>query len=453
MSVLQLLLYVLFLTVLLAWSATGHVAVRADLTHVDSARGFTKRDLLRRMAARTRARVDKRWSPPRPRPGGGGNDTGVTASVSREGDNLYSEYLIHLSIGTPQPQRVALTLDTGSDLIWTQCGCRSCFHQPFPALDASASSTLRNYSCFDPLCAWGGLALSGCTVNDNQCFYVHSNGDNSGFTSGKISEDTFTFQANGKAVAVMPSLRFGCGMYNTGNFKSNESGVAGFGRGPMSLPSQLKALKFSYCFTSIVESGNSPVFLGSFGNLDAQATGPLQSTRFARGPSEGPNSSLYYLSLKGVTVGNRRLPFDASTFALRADGSGGTVIDSSTAITTFPRAVFRTLREEFVSQVSLSVANVSTGDADSMLCFSISPDQNVTAVPKLILHLEGADWELPRESYVLRVDGDRLCVVINSAGDSGMTTVIGNFQQQNMHMAYDLGSNKLSFVPARCDKL
>ncbi|XP_051228056.1 aspartic proteinase nepenthesin-1 [Lolium perenne] len=466
MSVLQLLLYVVFLTALLAWSAAGHVAVRADLTHVDSARGFTKRELLRRMAARTQARVDKRWSPPRPRPGGGGNDTaGVMASVSRDGDpdNVYSEYLIHLSIGTPRPQRVALTLDTGSDLIWTQCGCRSCFHQPFPALDASASTTLRDYSCFDRLCAWGGLALSGCTVNDNLCFYVHSNGDNSGFTSGKISEDTFTFQApNGKgAVAVRPSLRFGCGMYNTGNFKSNESGVAGFGRGPMSLPSQLKVLNFSYCFTSIVESGNSsPVFLGSYGNLDAQATGPLQSTRFARGPSQGPNSSLYYLSLKGVTVGNRRLPFDASTFVLRADGSGGTIIDSGTAITTFPRAVFRTLREEFISQVSLPVANESTGDADSMLCFSISPDQkNVPALPKLILHLEGADWELPRESYVLRVDGDNnddddgLCVVINSAGDSGMTTVIGNFQQQNMHIAYDLGSNKLFFVPARCDKL
>uniref|UniRef100_A0ACD6AS57 Uncharacterized protein n=1 Tax=Avena sativa TaxID=4498 RepID=A0ACD6AS57_AVESA len=222
-------------------------------------------------------------------------------------------------------------------------------------------------------------------------------------------------------------------------------------------PTQLKVLKFSYCFTSILESGNSPVFLGTFGNLEAQAMGPIQSTPFARSPAEGPNSSLYYLSLKGVTVGNRRLPFDASTFTLRGDGSGGTIIDTGTAITTFPLAVFRTLREEFVSQVSLPVADSSADDADSMLCFSISEYQNATAVPRLIFHLEGADWDLPWESYMLHVhgddDGNRLCVVINSARDSGMTTIIGNFQQQNMHIAYDLGSNKLSFVPARCNKL
>jgi hypothetical protein len=457
MAAMQLLvIYVLFLTVLFASSATGHVPVRAHLTHIDNAHGFTKRDLLRRMAARTRARVAKQWSPPRPRPAGGANDTVEIASVSRDDDNPISEYLIHFSIGTPRPQRVALTLDTGSDLIWTQCACRSCFHQPFPALDTSASGTLRDYSCFDRLCAWGGLPISGCTVNDNLCFYVYSNGDNSGFTSGKISEDTFTFQApSGKKTVAVPSLRFGCGMYNTGNFKSNESGIAGFGRGPMSLPSQLKVLKFSYCFTSILESGNSPVFLGSYGNLDAQATGPTQSTPFVRSPAEGPNSSLYYLSLKGVTVGNRRLPFDAWTFALRGDGSGGTIIDSGTAITTFPRAVFRTLREEFMSQMSLPVADSSADDADSMLCFSNST-VHMPAVPKLILHLEGADWDLPRENYVLDVgtgDDAGLCVVINSAGDGGTTTIIGNFQQQNMHIAYDLGINKLFFVPARCDRM
>ena len=108
-----------------------------------------------------------------------------------------------------------------------------------------------------------------------------------------------------------------------------------------------------------------------------------------------------------------------------------------------------------MSQVSLQVADISTEDDDSMLCFSISPDQNVPTMPPLILHLDGADWDLPPESYVQSVDaGSRLCVVINSAGDSGgMTTVIGNFQQQNMHVAYDLGSNKLSIVRALCDKL
>ena len=49
------------------------------------------------------------------------------------------------------------------------------------------------------------------------------------------------------------------------------------------------------------------------------------------------SSLFYYLSLRGVTVGDTQLPFSASEFALKGDGSGGTIIDSGTAITTFPR--------------------------------------------------------------------------------------------------------------------
>jgi hypothetical protein len=383
----------------------------------------------------------------------------VTASASRDEDNPNSEYLIHLGIGTPRPQRVVLALDTSSDLVWTQCACAVCFDQPLAALDSSASSSQRGVSCFDPLCARGGLPFSGCTVKDNMCFYVYSYPGNS-VTTGKIYEDTITFQAptsSGVEVAV-PSLRFGCGMYNKGNFKSNESGIAGFGRGPMSLPSQLKVGRFSHCFTTIGESRTSPVFLGTPDNLEAQATGPLQSTPFVPSP-EGPNSSLYYLSLKGVTVGNRRLPFDASYFALKGDGGsggGGTIIDSGTGITTFPRAVFRALRDEFKKQVPLPVYDdVSIDDAE-VLCFNTSSSaKKAVAVPRLILHLDGADWDLPLKNYVLPFDedfGTGLCVVISSSGDADIT-IIGNYQQQNIHMEYDLESNKLSFVPARCDKL
>ncbi|KAM3262119.1 hypothetical protein ACQJBY_052671 [Aegilops geniculata] len=260
MIALQLLPCVLFLTVLLASSATGHAAasqLRLDLT--DSGRGFTKHQLLHRMAARSRARVDSRWSPP----GRGANGHAVTVPAARGTvgkEDFNSEYLIHFGIGTPRPQHVALTLDTGSDLIWTQCFCQVCFPQPFPELDASASGTAHGVSCFDPLCAQGGFSLSGCAIGDNSCFYTDSYGDNS-VTTGKLYEDTFTFQQapNGKA-AVVPNLRFGCGMFNTGIFGSNESGIAGFGRGALSLPSQLKVGRFSHCFTTIAESRPSPVW-------------------------------------------------------------------------------------------------------------------------------------------------------------------------------------------------
>uniref|UniRef100_A0A3B6IYF0 Peptidase A1 domain-containing protein n=1 Tax=Triticum aestivum TaxID=4565 RepID=A0A3B6IYF0_WHEAT len=316
-------------------------------------------------------------------------------------------------------------LDTGSDLVWTQCFCQVCFPQPFPELDTSASGTARGVSCFDPLCAQGGLSLSGCAVSDNSCIYTDSYGDNS-VTTAKLYEDTFTFQQapNGKAV-VVPNLRFGCSMFNTGMFGSNESGIAGFGRG-----------------------APSPAFLGTPDNLQAQATGRLQSTPLVR----NPESNHYYLSLKGITVGKTRLPFDASAFTLKGDGSGGTIIDSGLALTSVPEAVYRSLVEEFESQVPLPVNKNNTDEHEGLLCFTASPKKKETAMPKLILHLEGADWDLQRENYVLYTEEDGLCVVISSAGEDSRS-LIGNFQQQNTHIVYDLEHNMLVFVPARCDKL
>lgn len=453
LSVLQLLSYLFFLVILFTSSATTAtgLAVRADLTHVDSGRGFTKRELLRRMAARTRSRAAILLSCA----GQGAHAHTVTAPVTRGNiGEIGAEYLIHFSIGMPRPQHVVLTLDTGSDLVWTQCEpCGVCFDQPFPVFHPSASNTFRGVACSEPICRAGGLPNYGCYLKGKGCYYLYSYGDNSN-TAGRIIKDTFTFKApNGKGGPVsVPEVVFGCGMFNTGLFFSNESGIAGFGLGPLSLPSQLKVGKFSYCFTTMLESKSSPVFLGTPDNLKAHATGPIQSTPFVRNPA----TPYYYLSLKGVTVGKTRLPVHESAFALKADGSGGTIIDSGTSITNFPQAVFGHLRSAFVSQVPLPVANSSV-DADSQLCFSMSSaaDAKKLPVPKLIFHLEGADLDLPRENYMAMIDEDgtsNLCLIISRSEGSDLT-LIGNFQQQNMHIVYDLESKKLVFVPAQCDKL
>ncbi|KAK1603692.1 hypothetical protein QYE76_027365 [Lolium multiflorum] len=247
--------------------------------------------------------------------------------------------------------------------------------------------------------------------------------------------------------AAVPNLRFGCAQINHLTFRTNESGIAGFGRGPLSLPSQLKVARFSHCFTTIVEGKPSPVFLGTLDNLQAQATGQIKATPFV----PNPRSPLYYLSLKGITVGKTRLPFNASVFALKADGSGGTFTDTGTALTSFPEAVLEALRKAFVSQVPLPV------EEGENICFSTSQNKKLPAVPKLIFHLEGADWDLPRENYMLDIDNEdgsgQLCLMIVSSGEGSSRTTIGNFQQQNMHIVYDLEANMMFFVPARCDKL
>ncbi|XP_044964044.1 aspartic proteinase nepenthesin-1-like [Hordeum vulgare subsp. vulgare] len=427
--------YLFFLAILFAWPVTS-ATLRAHLSHVDDSRGFTKRELLRRMVVRSRARAANLC------PYSGATARPATAPVGRANTDVNSEYLIHLSIGAPRSQPVVLTLDTGSDVVWTQCEpCAECFTQPLPRFDTAASNTVRSVACSDPLCnahSEHGCFLHGCT-------YVSGYGDGS-LSFGHFLRDSFTFDdGKGGGKVTVPDIGFGCGMYNAGRFLQTETGIAGFGRGPLSLPSQLKVRQFSYCFTTRFEAKSSPVFLGGAGDLKAHATGPILSTPFVRSLPPGTDNSHYVLSFKGVTVGKTRLPVPE----IKADGSGATFIDSGTDITTFPDAVFRQLKSAFIAQAALPVNK--TADEDD-ICFSWD-GKKTAAMPKLVFHLEGADWDLPRENYVTEDrESGQVCVAVSTSGQMDRT-LIGNFQQQNTHIVYDLAAGKLLLVPVQCDKL
>lgn len=431
--------------VALTFSCCDSAALKLHANHADAGCGLTRRELLQRMAVRSKARAARLLS-------------GRAAAGARVDPGAYTgvvpdtEYLVHLAIGTP-PQPVQLTLDTGSDLVWTQCRpCPVCFAQTLPYFDPSNSSTFGALPCDSPMC--DGLAWSSCgkqSWGNRTCVYVYAYADNS-ITIGSLDEDTFTFAAGGDSSgeASVPGLAFGCGLFDNGIFTSNETGIAGFGRGALSLPSQLKVDNFSHCFTTITGSEPSTVLLGLPADLYGHG-GAVQSTPLVQNFS---SLTAYYLSLKGITVGETRLPIPESTFALRQDGTGGTIIDSGTGMTSLPRGAYELVRDAFVAQARLPVDN-ATSSLLSQLCFSAPrrarPDDDV---PRLALHLEGATLELPRENYMFEFEdaggGSFTCLAVSAGGDM---TIIGNYQQQNLHVLYDLVGNMLSFVPAQCNRL
>ncbi|TVU47278.1 hypothetical protein EJB05_06873, partial [Eragrostis curvula] len=275
---------------------------------------------------------------------------------------------------------VSLTLDTGSDLTWTQCApCVACFDQALPYFYRSLSSSLGMFSCTSSRCQELPL-LSSCGTErggwgNQTCVYTYWYGDRS-VTTGLLLSDTFSFAG---AVAV-PDLAFGCGFFNHGYFLSNETGVAGFGRGALSLPSQLKVDNFSYCFTTVTGSAPSTILLGLPANLHSGAHGAIQTTPLIQNPAD-QSLTYYYLSVP-------------------------------------PGA---------------------------------KPD-----VPKLVLHFEVATLDLPWENYMFEFQEaghSNICLPILETPGQDEMTIIGNYQQQNMHVLYDLAKNKLSFVPAHCDRV
>lgn len=352
------------------------------------------------------------------------------------------EFLMKLSIGTP-PSPFSAIMDTGSDLIWTQCKpCKQCYDQPTPIFDPEKSSSYSKLPCGDKLCK--SLPTSKCS--DGGCEYLYGYGDYSS-TQGTMAIETFTF---GEKSVAISGIGFGCGEDNEGNGFTQGAGLVGLGRGPLSMVSQLDQPKFSYCLTSIDDSkSSSTLLMGSLveKTMNGSEKGKTATTKLIQNPSQ---PSFYYLTLEGISVGDTRLPIDKSTFEVQDDGSGGMIIDSGTTITYLESSAFDLVKKEFVSQMKLSVDNSGSTGLD--LCFGLpSSGAEEIDVPSLTFHFSDGDLDLPGENYMI---GDSsLGVVCLAMGGAGGMSIFGNVQQQNMLVVHDLVKETLSFVPTQCDQL
>lgn len=417
--------------------------LRVHLTHVDAHGNYSRLQLLQRAARRSHHRMSRLVA----------RATGarfISKKAVASGGDLQvpvhagnGEFLMDLAIGTPALAYSAI-VDTGSDLVWTQCKpCEECFNQSTPLFDPASSSTYSALPCSSSLCS--DLPTSSCTSSGNRCGYTYTYGDSSS-TQGVLATETFTL-----AKEKLPGVAFGCGDTNEGDGFSQGAGLVGLGRGPLSLVSQLGLDKFSYCLTSLDDAGgNSPLFLGSTvaDISEAAATSPVQSTPLVKNPSQ---PSFYYVTLTGVTVGSTRIALPSLAFAIQDDGTGGVIVDSGTSITYLEVRGYRALRKAFAAQMTLPTADGSEIGLD--LCFKAPADGvDRVEVPKLVFHFDGgADLDLPAENYMVLDSGTgALCLTVMA---SRGLSIIGNFQQQNFQFVYDLAGDKLSFAPVQCAKL
>ncbi|KAH7833037.1 hypothetical protein Vadar_002554 [Vaccinium darrowii] len=406
---------------------TRPVGFWVGLTHVDHGQNLTTVQLIQRSIHRGRHRLERfrrvlATTVP---------SNNMKAPVSAG----HGEYLMKFTIGSPAVP-VSMIMDTGSDLIWTQCQpCTTCFAQPTPIFNPVKSFTFHIISCTSKYCQ----AMSTVTC-DHRCKYLYTYGDQTS-TQGFMAKDLFIF---GHMVTTH-KIRFGCGGNNQGSGLGQGSGLVGLGRGPLSLVSQLGVDKFSYCLTSM---GDSKILFGALSDQN-ETRGSTLSTPLLQNPSQ---PSLYYMSLQGITVGETRLPISQSTLQLNEDGSGGMILDSGTTLTYLSGDAFTALAQEFAAQTKLQVSETPAAGLD--LCFE-SPTNVLSnvAVPKLTLHFEGLDLELPKENYMISDLATSGMVCLAMAPSSNGMSILGNLAQQNFLVVNDLGKETVSFNPTQCNKL
>ncbi|OIW11377.1 hypothetical protein TanjilG_19633 [Lupinus angustifolius] len=383
----------------------------------------------------------------------------------------YGGYSIDLQFGTPT-QTSSFVLDTGSSLVWFPCSSRyTCSSCSFSNIDPTTipkfipknSTSSKIVGCANPKCGWifGSNVESrcnGCNPKTQNCSfncptYIIQYG--LGSTAGLLLSENLNFPAK-----VVPDFLVGCSLLSI----RQPSGIAGFGRGLESLPSQMGLKRFSYClvshkFDDSPENSDLVLQIGSSG--DGKTSG-LSYTPFQKNPEvNSVFKEYYYVSLKKIMVGGKRVKIPIGLLEPGSDGNGGTIVDSGSTFTFMERQVFELVAQEFEKQIgnNTRAKDVETQSGLSP-CFTVDNSGGNVDLPQLTFGFRGgAKMVLPVANYFSFVDSDKVvCLTIVSDGvvgparGSGPAIILGNYQQQNFNVEFDLENERFGFGPRTCNK-
>ncbi|KAF3450155.1 hypothetical protein FNV43_RR06235 [Rhamnella rubrinervis] len=403
-------------------------------------------------------------------------------------------YIIPIILGTP-PQVVQVYMDTGSDLTWVPCGnvsfdCMDCddyrndkismatfspSHSTSSVRDLCGSSfciDIHSSDNFMDPCTMAGCSLSTlikatCPRPCPSFAYTYGAG---GVVSGTLTRDTLSVHEcsisspspnnNNITSREIPNFCFGC----VGSTYREPIGIAGFGRGRLSLPSQLGFLQkgFSHCFLPFKFANNpnmsSTLVVGDVADISSQEhfqfTPMLKSLMY-------PN--YYYVGLESIKVGNfgvAEVPLSLREFD--SHGNGGMLIDSGTTYTHLPDPFYSQLLSLLQSAISYPRANEMETQTGFDLCYNV-PYTNSTSytnglLPSITFHfLNNASLVLSEGSHFYAMAAPRNSTVVKCLlfqtmedGDYGPAGVLGSFQQQNVKVVYDIGKERIGFQQMDC---
>lgn len=365
------------------------------------------------------------------------------ASLSSTLSNYPSrgEYVMQISFGTP-PVPFTAEADTGSDLIWLHCS--ACVTGNCSVFDPTASSTYQPAPCTDLACQDLG-STEACSSDGTTCeFSNYAYGDQSS-TSGDLAFDTVTLDS------AVPSIAFGCGTDVTGF--DNVDGLVGLGLGPLSLPSQLGAdgvvdQVFSYCLVDVAAASQ-----GISSQLTFGAAAENSAATFTPLISNPASPTFYYVGVTGVSVGGTDLAIDPSAFQIDAMGNGGVILDSGTTVTMWTGDVFTAISNAFQSQITYPIATPPQGWPTDLLCYDISgvSDPSTLSFPSVVVHMTNVDLETDGATVFEQIETGVACLIMSTTTQT--LSIIGNVQQRDHLIVYDVVNQQVGFQAMDCGSL
>ncbi|XP_057467664.1 aspartic proteinase CDR1-like, partial [Actinidia eriantha] len=234
---------------------------------------------------------------------------------------------------------------------------------------------------------------------------------------------------------------FGCGHENEGSTEGQQSGNLGLGPGNVSLISQLGS-KFSHCFgnTSDPNYSHSQLILGYGAHFLGSST-PLDTS-----------NDLYYVTLEGLSVGEKRLIINTFSFRGTPSGADGVILDSATTITWLASGAFYPLRDEVKTLLGERLIQEKLSSS-SQLCYNRSVSQDLSEFPAVRFHFaNGTRLVAEKWSMFHQTTPDEFCMAVMETKVNGFS-IIGLMVQQYHNVGYDVIGQKIYFKRTNCEHL
>ncbi|KAK9086682.1 hypothetical protein Syun_029076 [Stephania yunnanensis] len=346
---------------------------------------------------------------------------------------------------------VKLTVDLGADFLWVNC------EQNY------SSSTSRSPRCGSAPCNLArskACSSTACGLTPNNPFLRLS-------TIGDVRQDVLSLRStdgrNPGPYATVPSFIFTCGSnILLPGLARGVTGIAGFGRTRIALPSQLSStFSFPRKFAVCLGSGNGVVFFGDgpyvlLPNNDVSA--PLTYTPLLNNPVSlitaplGEPSYEYFIGVKSITVNDKVVPFNTSLLSIdRTNGRGGTKISTVNAYTVLHSEIYKAFTDAFVREAEAMNIKRVAAVAPFGVCFSskgVLSTRLGAAVPRIDLVLQNKDvvWRIFGANSMVQVRDGVLCLGFVDGGAEAVTSVvIGGYQLEDSLLQFDLAASRLGF--------
>nr|POE96727.1 putative aspartyl protease [Quercus suber] len=373
-------------------------------------------------------------------------------------------------------------MDTGSHIVWYPCSPYKCFRCKTPPKLLKPPKNA-SVSCSSPACPAAHLsrfpipsdicAVAGCPIKrivNSDCdsyscppFYL-AYGD--GSIIARLYKDSATVPTS-SVPSLIPNFTFGCAHKAI----NEEVGVAGFGPGLLSLPSQLATVYpqvskgFSYCLgDSTSNSSETPSSSALF--LGLKDDSGNSSTEFAHTPIlDNPSRPYYYMvGLEGISVGKKYIAAPELVKRVDKNGDGGTIVDSGSTMTILPKSLHDSLVAE-LDRFNNERAKVVEDNSAFERCYYFDGDIMNMNLPAVVLHFvgNGSSVTIPRGNYLVEIYPEKndpiqrhsACLTFKNGGDKigGTGAIFGYYMQLGIEVVYDLANKRIGFGKQPCKAL